>query len=166
MTGHPMYQRLFAEMKRRRVFRVMALYGVVGFVVLQVVDLAVPALLLSEWTYRFVAFLLLIGFPVAIVLAWAYERTPEGVQRTRPASAEEIQRTVAAPAAQRWPIGLAALFWVRVDPDTALDRLEQLTSDPTDSDVRWEWYQMLQDSAFDVLRDHPRYLEMNARFGL
>jgi hypothetical protein len=49
------YQRLFAELKRRRVFRVMAVYGVVGFVLLQVVDLAVPALLLPEWTYRLVA---------------------------------------------------------------------------------------------------------------
>lgn len=46
------YQRLFAEMKRRRVFRVMGVYGIVGFLVLQVVDLAVPALLLPDWTYH------------------------------------------------------------------------------------------------------------------
>lgn len=126
------FQRFLAELKRRRVFRVMAVYGIVGFVVLQVVDLAVPALLLPEWTYRLVALLLLIGFPIAIILAWAFDRTPEGVQRTQPASAEEIQRTVAAPAAQRWPIGLAALvgsvllglgsWWVLTRPDTAQAR--------------------------------------------
>ncbi len=46
------YQRFFAELKRRRVFRVMAVYGAVGFVILQVVELLVPALLLPEWTYR------------------------------------------------------------------------------------------------------------------
>ena len=51
----PGYQRFFAELKRRRVFRVMAVYGIVGFVLLQIVDLAVPALLLPEWTYRLVS---------------------------------------------------------------------------------------------------------------
>ena len=67
----------------------MAVYGIVAFVHLQIMDLVVPALLLPEWTYRFVALILLLGFPVAIVLAWALEMTPEGVRRTprpRPAS--------------------------------------------------------------------------------
>ena len=76
------YQQFFAELKRRRVFRVMAVYGIVGFLLLQILDLAVPALLLPDWTYRLVALILLLGFPVAIVLAWAFEMTPEGVQRT------------------------------------------------------------------------------------
>jgi TolB-like protein/Flp pilus assembly protein TadD len=127
MPNPPAHQRLFAELKRRRVFRVMAVYGVVGFVVLQVVDLALPALLLPDWTYRLIALILLIGFPVAIVLTWAFELTPEGVQRTRSATAEEIEATVAAPAGRRWPIGIAALagtvllvlgaWWVLADPD-------------------------------------------------
>jgi len=108
-TGPPAYQRFFAELKRRSVFRVMAVYGVVGFVLLQVVDLAVPALLLPEWTYRLVALLLLVGFPIAIVLAWAFERTPGGVRLTQPAGDEELARIAAAPAERRWPIGLAAL---------------------------------------------------------
>ena len=82
MTNTQGYQRFFAELKRRRVFRVMAVYGIVGFVLLQIMDLVVPALLLPEWTYRFVAQILLLGFPVAIVLAWAFEMTPEGVRRT------------------------------------------------------------------------------------
>ena len=102
------YQRFFAELKRRKVFRVMAVYGVVGFVLLQVVDLAVPALLLPEWTYRFIALILLIGFPIAVILAWAYERTPAGLQKTEKAEPGEITQIVSAPAASRWPIGLAA----------------------------------------------------------
>ena len=84
----PGYQRFFAELKRRRVFRVMAVYGIVGFVLLQIVDLVVPALLLPEWTYRFVALILLLGFPVALVLAWAFEMTPGGYAgRSRPGRA-------------------------------------------------------------------------------
>jgi TolB-like protein/Flp pilus assembly protein TadD len=86
----------------------MAVYGVVGFVVLQIMELVVPALLLPEWTYRFVGVLLLVGFPVALVLAWAFEMTPDGVQRTRRADPGEITQIVAAPAAKRWPVGLAA----------------------------------------------------------
>jgi len=106
------YQRFFAELKRRNVFRVMAVYGIVGFIVLQVVDLAVPALLLPDWTYRFVAVLLLAGFPVAVVLAWAFEQAPGGLKRTERAHPSEIEAIVAAPAHQRWPAGLLALAGV------------------------------------------------------
>jgi len=105
----PAYQRFFAELKRRHVFRVMAVYGAVGFVVLQVVELLVPALLLPEWTYRLVALMLLVGFPVAIVLAWAFESTPDGVRRTDPAESGELEAIAAAPAAKRWPSGLLAV---------------------------------------------------------
>ena len=109
MTDTQGYQRFFAELKRRRVFRVMAVYGIVGFVLLQLVDLAVPALLLPEWTYRLVALFLLLGFPVAIVLAWALEMTPEGVRRTVEAAPGELSEIILAPASQRWPAGVLAL---------------------------------------------------------
>ena len=109
MTDTQGYQRFFAELKRRRVFRVMAVYGIVGFVLLQLVDLAVPALLLPEWTYRFVALILLLGFPVAIVLAWALEMTPEGVRRTAEAAPGELTEIISAPASKRWPAGVLAL---------------------------------------------------------
>jgi len=112
MPETPGYQRFFAELKRRKVFRVMAVYGVVGFVVLQVVDLLVPALLLPDWTYRLVALLLLLGFPVAVVLAWAFEMTPEGVKRTDAAAPGEITAIVSEPASKRWPAGLLALVGV------------------------------------------------------
>ena len=111
MSKPPGYQRFFAELKRRRVFRVMAVYGIVGFVLLQIVDLAVPALLLPEWTYRLVALILLLGFPVAIVLAWAFEMTPEGVRRTVESAPGELAEIAAAPAWKRWPRG-----WTRATP--------------------------------------------------
>jgi TolB-like protein/Tfp pilus assembly protein PilF len=87
----------------------MAVYGVVGFVLLQIVDLAVPALLLPEWTYRFVAFLLLIGFPIAIIIAWAFELTARGIERTEAAAPGEVAEIIASPAAQNRSIGLAVL---------------------------------------------------------
>jgi TolB-like protein/tetratricopeptide (TPR) repeat protein len=105
----PRWQALLADLKRRRVFRVMAVYGVVGFVVLQAADLLVPVLLLPDWTYRFIGLALLVGFPIAIALAWAFELTPEGVRRTEPPRTEELAEIVARPRRQRWSAGLLAL---------------------------------------------------------
>ena len=105
----PVHQKFFAELKRRRVFRVMAVYGGVGFVIIQIAELIVPALLLPEWTYRFITLLLLLGFPIAVILAWAFEVTPEGVKRTENASPGELTQIIQAPASKRWPAGLLAL---------------------------------------------------------
>jgi TolB-like protein/Flp pilus assembly protein TadD len=88
-------QRLLADFRRRRVFRVAAVYAVVAFVLLEVMDALFPALLLPDWADTLVAVLLIVGFPVAVILAWAYDITPEGVRRT-PAGGE-----VAAPAPAR-----------------------------------------------------------------
>lgn len=113
MTNSPAgYQRLFAEFKRRHVFRVAAVYGVVAFVVLQVADILVPALHLPEDFTTGVALIALLGFPLAIVLAWAFEVTPDGVQRISEASPAEIEELIAQPASKRWSAGLAALVGV------------------------------------------------------
>lgn len=105
----PGWQRFLAELKRRRVFRVAAVYGIVAFGVLQVADVLVPALQLPELFTTGIAVLAILGFPIALVLAWAFETTPEGVRRTEPASAGEIEAIVAEPRARRWPAGIAAL---------------------------------------------------------
>lgn len=77
-----------AELKRRRVFRVAVVYAFVTFGVLQVVDIAFPALKLPDWTITLVVALTLLGFPVAMVLAWAFDITSRGVVRTGPAPAD------------------------------------------------------------------------------
>lgn len=105
-------QALFAELKRRRVFRVMAVYGAVAFVILQVADLAFEPLGLPPWTMTFVLMLSILGFPVAVVLAWAFEQTPEGIRRTEKADPAQIEAIVAEPRSRRWPAGLAALAGV------------------------------------------------------
>jgi TolB-like protein len=106
------YERFFAELKRRRVFRVAAVYGATAFVVVQVADVLQEALLLPGAFLTGVAVLALLGFPIAIVLAWAYERTPEGVVRTGTATTQELAEIVAQPASRRWPSGLLALVGI------------------------------------------------------
>ena len=103
------YQRFFAELKRRKVFRIAAVYGGVGFVVVQAADVFVPALRLPPWMLSAIAFLVILGFPVACAMAWAFETGPAGLKRTPAAAEEEIDSIVAQPAGRRWPIGLAAL---------------------------------------------------------
>jgi TolB-like protein len=73
---------LFAELRRRNVFKVAVAYVVVAWLVAQVVSIVAPALRLPEWTITLVVLILLVGLPVALLLAWIYELTPEGVKLT------------------------------------------------------------------------------------
>ena len=68
------------ELKRRNVFRVGIAYLIVAWLLLQISDTLVPALLLPEWFQSGVAFLLILGFPLALLFAWAFELTPEGIK--------------------------------------------------------------------------------------
>ncbi|MDH4126674.1 MAG: hypothetical protein OEW64_06890 [Gammaproteobacteria bacterium] len=74
--------KLFAELKRRNVIRVAGVYGVVGWLLAQVATTLEQALGLPAWFDALIIALLLIGLPIALVLAWAFELTPEGVVRT------------------------------------------------------------------------------------
>lgn len=71
---------LYVELRRRKVFRVAALYAVVAWVLIQVADTLAPILSLPESASRLVLFVLIILFPVALFLAWAYELTPDGLK--------------------------------------------------------------------------------------
>ena len=73
----------FAELKRRNVFKVGIAYAIVAWLLLQVSDMLVPALYLPEWFNSGVAFLLIIGFPIALIFAWAFEMTPEGIKKEK-----------------------------------------------------------------------------------
>ena len=71
---------LIAELKRRKVFKVGAAYLVVAWLLIQVVSTVAPQLNLPEWAPRLITFVLLLGFPVALVLAWIFDATPDGVR--------------------------------------------------------------------------------------
>jgi serine/threonine-protein kinase len=105
----PRYRQFFAELKRRHVFRVAAVYGATAFVIIQAADVVFPRIPLPEWTVSLVVWLSLLGFPVALVLAWAYERTPEGVRATDRAATGELEAIASEPMRRRWPAGMAAL---------------------------------------------------------
>ncbi len=106
------YQQFFAELKRRKVFKVAAVYGVAAFIILQVADLLGQGLRLGETFLPFVTAIILLGFPFALIMAWVFEMTPKGMQKTSAPAAGEIEGLVSAPISQRWPAGLMALAGV------------------------------------------------------
>src|SRR6266498_2167608 len=77
----------FGELKRRNVYKVAVAYAIVGWLLVQVATQVFPFLEIPNWVVRLVIALVVIGFPVALVIAWAFEATPEGIRRTETADA-------------------------------------------------------------------------------
>jgi len=90
---------LLAELKQRRVFRVAAVYIVAAVAVMQAADVMLPALNLPGWTVTLVVALAIVGLPVAVALAWAFDIEAEGVVRTRRGGEPDAAAVVDAPGA-------------------------------------------------------------------
>ena len=102
----------FNELKRRNVFKVAAAYIIVAWLLLQVSDTLVPALHLPEWFNSGVAFLLIIGFPIAIIFAWAFEMTPEGLKKEKDVDRSQSIATVTGQKLNNAIIGVLVLALV------------------------------------------------------
>jgi TolB-like protein/Flp pilus assembly protein TadD len=79
----------FEELRRRNVYRVAVAYFVVAWLIIQIAAATFPVLEIPRWCVRLVVVLLALGFPVAVILAWAYEMTPEGIRRTEEVAPEK-----------------------------------------------------------------------------
>jgi hypothetical protein len=72
----------FSELKRRNVYKVAAAYAVIGWLLVQVATQVFPFFDIPNWAVRLVVLAIVIGFPIALVIAWAFELTPQGLKRT------------------------------------------------------------------------------------
>jgi len=97
------FSAFIAELKRRRVFRVAAVYAAVAFIIFQIVDATFEPLNLPDWASTLVIVILAIGFPIAVGLAWAFDIAEKGIVRTRepqrhrpemPEEGEEVKRDI------------------------------------------------------------------------
>jgi len=79
----------FGELKRRNVYKVGVAYAVVAWLLMQIASQLFPFFEIPNWVVRLIILLLIIGFPVALLIAWAFERTPEGLKRTDVADAAQ-----------------------------------------------------------------------------
>jgi serine/threonine-protein kinase len=77
----------FAELKRRNVYKVAVAYAVVAWLLMQIASQIFPFFEIPNWAVRLVVLFLIIGFPIALIIAWAFEATPEGIKRTEAADA-------------------------------------------------------------------------------
>ena len=75
-------KKFFAELQRRNVYKAAVAYGVVGWLLVQIATQVFPFFDVPAWVIRFIVLLLLLGFPIAVFLAWVFELTPEGLKRT------------------------------------------------------------------------------------
>src|SRR5882724_6196311 len=84
---------VFAELKRRNVYKVAIAYGVVAWLLIQIATQVFPFFEIPNWTVRLVVLLIIVGFPIALVIAWAFELTPQGLKRTEVADAAPAPRS-------------------------------------------------------------------------
>ena len=140
---------LFAELKRRRVFRVAIVYGVVAWFIIQVADTIVPRLGLPDWSVTLIILLAGLGLPLTMVLAWFFDVSPDGVQRTEPASAPATPASASARAAGYIGLGMVIALvsfaayskWPRGEQtETALDSIAVLPFVNMSSDPEQEYF--------------------------
>ena len=103
-------KKFFAELKRRNVYKVAVAYAVLPWLLIQVATQVFPFLEIPNWMVRAVIVLLLLGFPIALVIAWAFELTPEGLKRTK--FADELPRKSARSRAWLYVIIVAGTISV------------------------------------------------------
>ena len=77
--------KIWQEMKRRKVMRVAITYAVVAWLIIQVAETTFEGFGIPIWAFRFVMLMVILGFPLAIILAWAFELTPDGLKTTKAA---------------------------------------------------------------------------------
>lgn len=77
------FERLWSELRRRRVIRVVVVYVIVGWVVIEVASTVLPPMGLPNWALKLVIVLVALGFPIAVAMAWLFDLGPHGVERTR-----------------------------------------------------------------------------------
>jgi serine/threonine-protein kinase len=83
-TNPSKLSRLWLELKRRKVLRVITVYAAVAFIILQLVEILAPSLRLPEWTMNFILVVLIVGFIIAIILSWIYDISLKGINKTEP----------------------------------------------------------------------------------
>src|SRR5438477_8097584 len=102
----------FTELKRRNVYKVAIAYAVVAWLLMQIATQVFPFLEIPNWAIRLVIMLIVIGFPIAVVIAWAFELTPEGLKRTE--FADEQPKKSAGSSAWIYAVVIAGVSSVGV----------------------------------------------------
>src|ERR1700750_2095795 len=127
------WRRFLGELQRRNVYRVAVTYTVVSWVLIQIATQVFPFFEIPVWAVRVVVLLLILGFPVALILAWAFELTAKGIKRIEEVPPQELIRrhtgrkllalaaVAAAIAVGLYLVPFARRSWTPLNPDAAPD---------------------------------------------
>ena len=129
---------IFSELKRRNVFKVAAAYIVVGWLILQVGEVLSPALRLPAWVPSTLAFFVILGFPLALLFAWAFELTPDGLKKEKDVDRSQSITHVTGQKLNRVTAGLlvvavAYILWDALVVTDGEDRPEAGPGTPSSS---------------------------------
>jgi TolB-like protein len=118
------------ELRRRHVVRVAIAYAVAAWVLLQLASIVFPAFGAPEWVLKVIIALIALGFPIALILAWAFEVTPGGIRRTEPAHSPDarapdqhhrVGRTLNTVVIAALALAVGVLLWRQFGPRVATD---------------------------------------------
>ncbi len=124
----------FEELNRRNVFKIAIAYSITSWVIAQMAALAADSFLAPEWVMKMIITILMLGFPVALVMAWAYEMTPGGLKRERDLDSSEHKRQASGKLDRTIVVALiAALAYIAydklvIDPKHEANLLETVQS--------------------------------------
>ena len=131
----------FSELKRRNVYKVAVAYAVVAWLFIQIATQVFPFFDISNAAVRFIVVIIVLGFPIALVIAWAFEMTPEGMKRTENISPNErlpqwSKRKFAVFIAGTAAIAASLLIFQLLRPKSAATATKIRSVDTTRSDPR------------------------------
>ncbi len=128
-----------AELRRRHVYRVAVAYAVAGWLLIEIATQVFPVFHMPDWTAQLVVLLIVIGFPIAVILAWAFELTPDGVRRTEPMDSPDarapeqhrrVGRTLDFVIIAVLALAVAVLAWQRWRPHAVASTASVAASQP------------------------------------
>ncbi len=135
-----------AELKRRNVYKVAIAYAVVAWLLMQIATQVFPFLEIPNWAIRLVIMLIVIGFPIALVIAWAFELTPEGLKRTE--FADELPKKSARSRAWIYVVIIAGVISVGV---FFLGRYTAVSKQSEPSNAGTQWASAIPEKSIAVL---------------
>ena len=123
----------FTELKRRNVFRVGIAYAIAAWVLLQVVDLVLENIAAPDWVMKVFMLGVAVGFPVSVIIAWAFEITPEGIKRESEVDRSQSIVQTTRRKLDRIIIGFlaVAVVFLLIDPFEFRDTAEPVVVDKT-----------------------------------
>jgi TolB-like protein/Tfp pilus assembly protein PilF len=110
-------KKLLAELRRRKIFTVAVAYVVIGWLLIQVADTLFPIFNAPDWVIKVFTTLIFLGFPIAMILTWAYDITPSGVVRTEPDSGPGTKESASSEVTSAPPEGIAVMPFVSMSQD-------------------------------------------------